>query len=275
MAFDLEQARSNPFLFLALLICCSVLLVLTMYTRYLATFESVLRFITQPVVVIAYLPRNSIEASASYLTSNATLRTENTALRTDLAELQAMRTELNEAYQRINELTTALQYRPHVRTEQRLAEVVALNPDRNRQEVTINLGSKHGVNLDSTLLDPHGLYGRTIEVFDDSARVLLVIDKRSGIPVLVTRTSEFFVLSGNGAGELMTLDNVNFSSDVQVGDELVTSGFGDVYPAGYTVGTVSAVVDNQSEATKFVTVAPAAVFNQKSYLRVLIHPGSS
>ena len=275
MAFNPDRALPNTILYIALLIASIAILTLSLNTRYLETAEAVLRSLTYPLVFIAYLPDRTVDSVDNYLTSAATLRLDNDRLRQELASLQGTNAELRDAQRRIKELTAALQYQQDTQSAQRLAEIVAVTLDWNRQEVLINLGSSNGISIDSSVLDPDGLYGRVVEVYPKTALVLLINDKRSGVPVLVTRTNEYFVLSGNGAGELFTLDNVNLSSDVRVGDEIVTSGLGEVYPQGYVVGTVESVVDDSSEATKHVTIEPAASFGQKSYLRVLIHDSAS
>ena len=87
-----------------------------------------------------------------------------------------------------------------------------------------------------------GLIGRTVEVSEHTADVLLVSDPACKVAVRIPRTSTFGVLAGRGPswrGEtLCRVDFVNKNAALKPGDEVVTSGLGGTFPKGLLVGYV-------------------------------------
>lgn len=269
MALRSVQTIQNTHLFLALFISSVLLLAVSANTRYLTPLEDVIRWLVQPIVYIAQFPANANDAAASYIVSIDELHDRNDQLLKDVSRLNATIEELTQARATIAQLRNALGYVEANRRNQVLSEIVQANPNRQRLEVIINVGAEQGIVVDSGVLDPWGVYGRTVEVFSNTSRVLLLSDERHATPVLLSRTRQFFIASGNGPEELLTLDNVNLSSDIQVGDKVVTSGLGGVFPEGLLVGVVETVTDIVSESIKRVTVAPSAHLKAKSYLHVI------
>lgn len=269
MALRSVQTIQNTHLFLALFISSILLLAISANTRYLTPVEGVIRWLTQPIVYIAQFPANAKEAAASYVVSIDELHDRNDQLLKDVSRLNATAAELAQAQTTIAQLQNALDYDNANRRHQVLSEIVQVNPNRQRQEVIIDVGAAQGIEVDSGVLDPWGVYGRTVEVFSDTSRVLLLNDERHATPVLLSRTRQYFIASGNGPDEPLTLDNVNLSSDIKVGDTIVTSGLGGVFPEGLVVGVVETVTDIVSESIKRVTVSPSAHLEAKSYLHVI------
>ena len=269
MALRSVQTIQNTHLFLALFISSVLLLAISANTRYLTPIETAIRWFAQPIIYIAHLPANAREAAGSYVVSMDELHDRNDQLLKEVSRLNATIAELGQARTTIAELSDALDYVNKHSRDQVLSEIVQVNPNRRRLEVIINVGEKQGIEIDSGVLDPWGVYGRTVEVFPNTARVLLLNDERHATPVLVSRTRQYFIASGNGPDEPLTLDNVNLSSDIQIGDAVVTSGLGGVFPEGLVVGVVETVTDIVSESIKRVTVTPSAQLTAKSYLHVI------
>jgi len=87
---------------------------------------------------------------------------------------------------------------------------------------------------------PEGLVGRVVEVTPYTAKVQLVTDPVSASGGLLQRTRVTGIVSGNlGAG--LRMRYLPLLADVAVGDEVVTSGMGGVFPKGIPVGRVTAV----------------------------------
>ena len=269
MALRSIQTVQNTHLFLALLISSVLLLAVSANTRYLTPIESAIRWLAQPIVYIAQFPANAKEAAASYVVSIDELHARNDQLLKDASRLNATVAELAQARSTIEQLHNALGFVEETRRNQVLSEIVQVNPNRQRLEVIINVGAEQGIEVDKGVLDPWGVYGRIVEVFDDTSHVLLLNDERHATPVLLSRTRQYFIASGNGPDEPLTLDNVNLSSDIRIGDTIVTSGLGGVFPEGLVVGVVETVTDIVSESIKRVTVSPSARLKAKSYLHVI------
>ncbi|MDE3060390.1 MAG: rod shape-determining protein MreC [Pseudomonadota bacterium] len=98
-------------------------------------------------------------------------------------------------------------------------------------------GSDNGVRKDEAVVAESGLIGRIVNVGASSARVLLLSDINSRVPVIAEHAQEKAILAGNN-GELPTLAYLPAGSRVEAGDRIVTSGDGGVFPKGVPVGVV-------------------------------------
>jgi rod shape-determining protein MreC len=142
------------------------------------------------------------------------------------------------------------------------ARVVADGGGPFMHTVLVDAGSDHGVVKGMAAVDDRGLVGRVIEVGRRSARLLLLIDLNSRIPVMVERSRDQAILSGDNSRQpkLVFLPlNPRFS----VGDRVVTSGRGGVLPPGLGIGRVSAITDDQAVVTTRVD------WDRLEYVRLL------
>lgn len=131
--------------------------------------------------------------------------------------------------------------------------VIGWDPDNLFQTVLIDRGMDDGVQPDWAVIalggDPlhsrvqlsGGLCGRVLECAGDSSKVLLISDPLSSVSVTIERNGESAVLQGVGAYQVM-LEYVNQTADVTVGDIVLTSGLGGIFPAGIFVGEVTEVL---------------------------------
>lgn len=105
------------------------------------------------------------------------------------------------------------------------------------QSALITAGYKHGVANGQPVRDTEGLIGQVLEVGAVSARVLLVTDTTSRVPVRIVRTGLPAMISGSNSG-LLKLLYVDPDNPVVTGDMLVTSGQGGLFPPNIPVATV-------------------------------------
>jgi len=117
--------------------------------------------------------------------------------------------------------------------------------------VLINAGERNGVEKGQAAITGDGLAGRVAEVGQRSARVLLLTDINSRVPVVVGNSRDRAVLAGDNtnAPELLYLGP---TAKVQVGDRVTTSGHGGVFPPGLPIGVVSGVSDKGLRVRPFV-----------------------
>jgi rod shape-determining protein MreC len=102
----------------------------------------------------------------------------------------------------------------------------------------INLGRKDGLRIGYAVINGDGLVGRTVDAGDAVARVLLLNDLNSRIPVLVGPAGVRGLASGDNSSELQ-LDFLPDGAVLYAGDEVYTSGSDGVLPRGLWVGVVA------------------------------------
>jgi len=131
-----------------------------------------------------------------------------------------------------------------------------------RQSVLLNVGARDGIRDGWATMDGIGLVGRISGVGERTARVILVTDTNSRIPVTVQPSGQKAILSGDNS-PLPPLEFIDDTDEVRPGDRVVTSGDGGVFPAGLLVGQVVLSTD------KRLRVVLAADYQRLEFLRVL------
>ena len=111
-------------------------------------------------------------------------------------------------------------------------------------------------------VNERGLAGRVIDVGRRSARILLLTDFNSRIPVMVEPSRDQAILAGDNGRE-PGLVFLPLNPRLSVGDRVVTSGRGGVLPPGLEIGVVSAIGDQK------VTVTPLVDWDRLAYVRLL------
>ena len=139
-----------------------------------------------------------------------------------------------------------------------IAEIIAVNQDPYRHQITLNKGAGDGVYQGQALVDSYGVMGQVIHVNPTTATALLITDPGHGIPVEVNRTGLQTIARGGGDGRALILPFLPGNADVQVGDLLVTSGLGGRFPAGYPVGEVFDVKRGTAVHFMQASAAPTA-----------------
>ena len=128
--------------------------------------------------------------------------------------------------------------------------------------VLVDVGTEDGAARGMAAVNERGMIGRVIEVGRHSARVLLLTDFNSRIPVLVEPSRDQAILAGNNTRR-PTLVFLPLNPRLAIGNRVFTSGRGGVLPPGLEIGTVIAIDD------AVVTVEPSVDFARLEYLRLL------
>jgi len=124
------------------------------------------------------------------------------------------------------------------------------------------VGTKDGVHEGNAVLSGHGLVGRVVEAGSQSARVLLVTDLNSRIPVMVQNTRTRAILAGKN-GDLLQLERLPIDSGLTVGQRIVTSGDGGQLPPDIPIGTIVKI------GPKGVWVQPLTNIHKVTYVQVI------
>jgi len=126
----------------------------------------------------------------------------------------------------------------------------------------LRAGVDSGISAGDPVLGENGLVGRLITVGRTSSRVLLLTDLNSRVPVLIAGSRVRGILSGDNSAS-PRIAFLPQSAEVAVGDRVLTSGDGGMFPPGLVVGTVSAIEENGVRVTLASDVA------RQEFLRVL------
>ncbi len=134
------------------------------------------------------------------------------------------------------------------------ARVIGSSGGAYVRTVMINAGSDEHVARGQAAITGEGLVGRLTEVGSRAARVLLITDLNSRIPVVIESSHTNAVLAGDNS-ERPHLIYLSARDAVKVGDRVVTSGEGGVFPPGLPVGVVSAIDASGPRVEPFVDLS--------------------
>jgi len=153
-------------------------------------------------------------------------------------------------------LRALLALRPRIEVVTMAAEILYDAPDPFTRKVVIDQGSAHGVSLGAPVIDETGVLGQVTRVYPLTAEVTLVTDKDAAVPVVNVRTQQRGVAYGTSQANGMELRFMAGNADVQVGDELQTSGLDGVYPSGLPVAKVTQVDRRADSAFARIALIP-------------------
>jgi rod shape-determining protein MreC len=120
------------------------------------------------------------------------------------------------------------------------------------QSILIAAGSRDGVAKGQAAMTSEGLVGRVTQAGYRSARVLLITDINSRIPVRVGEAGDRAILAGDNSSR-PKLIYLGVKSAVAPGDRIVTSGDAGAFPPGLPVGRVVATDDSTAVIETFVS----------------------
>jgi rod shape-determining protein MreC len=243
---------------LAYLALAVALMVLDHRGSWLSRMRQQAQALIQPVRAIAGLPGRLVETVSNDAGTLSQLTSENRRLRNELLVARARMARLatvNADNARLRGLLAAAEQGS---LDVQLAPVLDIDLDPTRQRLVLRAGSNDGVRVGQIVIDAGGVVGQIIEVGPMQSTVLLLTDPDHALPVAIARNGVRLVVYGTGRADQLALASVPLSSEVKVGDVLVTSGLGGRFAAGFPVGTITALRPDESRAFLVGDVKPAA-----------------
>jgi rod shape-determining protein MreC len=189
------------------------------------------------------------------------LRQKNEALETDLKSLHRELIGLEELKQEKARLEALLNLKTSSYQRAAAARVIARDPSHWSQFIVIDKGSVDGIREDAVLVHPDGLIGKVVSSGRYSARAILLTDPESRVSALNQRTRDVGLIKGTGAFTLK-MTYLDRESKVQVGDLIVSSGLGGIYPKGIPIGRVELVGEDRSQLALYAVVKPFVSFSK-------------
>lgn len=195
-------------------------------------------------------------------TTRERLQRENAALQVQVrnAQVRTMRFDaLEQENLRLREMRAAT---AGISERILVAEILRVNVNPFRHRVIINKGVRDGVFKGQPILDATGVFGQITHAGAYSSEAILLSDAEHAIPVLVNRNGLRTIAVGTGELTRLSLPFLPTNADIKVGDVLVTSGLGGVFPAGYPVATVTAVDKEVAQSLAEIDAKPAATLDR-------------
>ncbi len=168
---------------------------------------------------------------------------ENQTLKEQVAALEAERNRLFEAKLANDRLTELLEIRTRILRQSVAATVITHSPSSWFRTITVDKGKGAGIHQGMAVITPRGVVGKVVSVEDDTAKVMLLTDHKSGLDIITQRTRVRGIVSGSVDGEPI-VKYMGRNEDVRPGDRLITSGLDGTFPKGLLVGTIIDIADD-------------------------------
>lgn len=139
---------------------------------------------------------------------------------------------------KIGELATLTKALDQQKIDYRTVRVIATASGAFLNSALLEAGTEHGIKVGQPVLNAHGLLGRIVEAGRRTSRVLLLTDINSRVPVVVGKQQVRAILAGDNSSEPRLL-HLPVGANVTVGEEIVTTGLGGMFPRGIRIGVTS------------------------------------
>ncbi len=188
-----------------------------------------------PVLAAAVEPLQPVRWALRKFADLSAMRAELDRLRADSRKLAAAEAQAADLERRLAELSALARVVPDHALPFVSARVVATSSGVFVRSLSIDAGRDHAVRSGYPVVSGSGLVGRIVDAAPASARVLLLTDLTSRVPVIVGKAAVRAIMSGDNSRQ-PRLEFVASDARIADGDEIVTSGVGGVYPRGLHVG---------------------------------------
>ncbi|WP_026376640.1 rod shape-determining protein MreC [Aestuariibacter salexigens] len=233
-----------------------------------------LNSLVSPLQYLADLPGKLLNLSAERLASQQQLIEENARLTSQIMLMSEQLQRFSVLQQENDRLRKLLGSPVQPGMRKMIAELMAVDNNPFSHQIVINKGALDGVYEGQPVLDDQGIVGQIMQVGTTNSRVLLLSDVTHAIPVRIARNNVRLIASGSGRLDELLLQHVPHSTDMQVGDLLVSSGLGNVFPQGYPVAKITAIVRDEGRPFAQVSTKPMANLDRIRYL-LLLWPNDS
>jgi rod shape-determining protein MreC len=215
-----------------------------------------------PVLDVISRPVAAVNALFAEIGTLMTIYADNERLTLENERLHAWQAEARQLAQENAAFRGLLRAQPEPGMTFVSARVVGDSGGPFVRTLMLNAGGEDGVRKGEAVVNGDGLVGRVVEAGNRSSRVLLLTDLNSRVPVVLEQSRLRAVLEGDNT-DVLRLSFLTDLDEIEIGDRVMTSGHGGIFPAGIPVGAVAAIEGDN------VWVAPLVAFGKLEFVRVL------
>ncbi|HYG88836.1 MAG TPA: rod shape-determining protein MreC [Azospirillum sp.] len=223
-------------------------------SRVTDAFAPILDALSRPAATAARVIESVVDLQSVY--------EENQRLKAENARLTQWRQAALRLEAENGSLRSLLNYKPDPAASFITARVIAAPGAAFFRTMVVTAGRRDGVRKGQAVLAGAGMVGRVIEVGEWSSRVLLITDINARVPVVLESSRARALLAGDNSDQ-PKLIYLPPDAVATVGERVVTSGHGGVFPPGIPVGVVASVGE------RGVKVQPITDLSRLEHLRLV------
>jgi rod shape-determining protein MreC len=199
---------------------------------------------------------NNIFYSLSNLLHSRQIIQENVELRRKLDDIKQKLTQYKETEAENERLRSLLAFKQRSSFKLIAARIIGRDSSNLSDTILIDQGESTGVKKDTVVIGEAGLIGRVSSSSSGTSRVEMITDPNSRVSAVVVRSRQTGVVYGTST-RLCELRYIPLEADIEIGDEVATSGFSDIYPKGILIGKVIRIKQGPRGLSLTALVEPA------------------
>ena len=274
-----KQSISKKYILILIIIIIILLLIIFSFTlkedRKLSKAESLLKDgLIYSEKIITY-PFNYIKENIKEYKKLKDVNKNNNILETSIDRIDSIEAENIELRRQLETLKEELNINYTLSDYEYLnATVVSRNVGYWHNKITINKGTYNGVEKDMVVISSKGLIGKVIKTstFTSDVRLITTSDTSNKISVHISNGDNNLyglINSYDYNKNVLELEGISNTKDVNIGDYVYTSGLGGVFPTGILIGIVEEITTDSYDLAKIIKVKPSADFNDINYVSIL------
>ena len=216
--------------------------------------------VSTPVVDFLGTPFRLIKGGFALIGDNKKLIRENEQLTQQVKSLERQINDYKTRERQYREIEKLARLKDEYNYDILPARIVLKDSMDWSKTIVINRGRRDGLIPNMAVISGAGLVGKIIDAGYAYSRVLLLIDSTFKVGARLRNSRFAGLLEGRGMDELV-LNYLPREAIFKQGEEVVTSGLGGIFPAGYLIGTVKKTHYEEYGFYKYITVKPAVDFN--------------
>jgi len=241
-----------------------IVLFFLMYQTYneqgTSRFQMAVQTITYPVQTSVQAVVSTIKNTWNSYINLIEVNEENKLLKQQLLNMEEKLNQHIENSVQFFRLRSQLLFAQKKARNEIFSEIIGESADNTHQIRLINRGSNQLLQRNYIVIRKEGLVGRIQSVSPYQSSVQLIIDHRSRVPALIQRNRVRGLIYGTHDG--MEMRQINQHAKIKIGDRVISSGLGNLYPKGILIGWVSGINREPHELFKTARLDSAVDFNQ-------------
>lgn len=263
----IDRKKVKIFKIASISVVVAVTLLLLMFNSGVAFLETLSGYIVNPVINAVDVSVEGIGRFFSGFGTRASLKEELRLAKEKIAQLETVQSVSDEVKAENERLLALLnESEKYPAFEYEYAKIIVRSVDNYSATFTLNKGEADGIKKNMVVIASGGLAGKIVETSEHTSILLAIIDARSGVPALSESSRDMGIVngvsnSGTTAGYCMMKD-LPTNAIIKPGDTVITSGMGEVYPKGITVGVITEVSKgNSNQINSSAKLSPAVDFD--------------
>ncbi|MGA1825789.1 MAG: rod shape-determining protein MreC [bacterium] len=193
----------------------------------------------------------------------------NKLLKDKIEELKALETKYIETKLANDRLTKLLEFKQHLSYPIIAAQIIGKDSTSWSRTILLNKGSRVGIKINQPVVMHQGLVGKVTRVTPSTSLVQLITDKNSHVAAIIQNSRVEGILVGKSQNTCI-LKYIERGADIQVGNRVLTSGMGGIFPKGLMLGVIDRIDKKPYELFQYAEISANVPFSRLEEVLVLL-----